>query len=78
MIEYAIREFELSPIDPDLIFDMCDIPANTSHSPNDVSMLNHCFRRWPNIETTLGESPVFADIYHTHVHSVLCVRLGVL
>ena len=25
-----------------------------------VSMLAHRFRRWPNIETAVGECPVFA------------------
>ena len=36
------------------------IPTNTEHSPNAVSMLAHRLRRWPNIETALGECPVFA------------------
>ena len=36
--------------------------ANTKHSPNAVSMLAHRLRRWPNIETTLGECLVFAGI----------------
>ena len=35
-------------------------PANTGHSPNAVSMLAHRLRRWPNIETTLGDCPLFA------------------
>ena len=39
------------------------IPANTGHSPNVVSMLAHRLRRWPNIETALGECPVFPGIY---------------
>ena len=30
------------------------------HSPNAVSMLAHRIRRWPNIETALGECLVFA------------------
>ena len=34
--------------------------ANKGHSLNAVSMLGHCSRRWPNIERTLGEFPVFA------------------
>ena len=34
--------------------------ANTGHSPNVVSMVAHRLRRWPNIETALGECPVFA------------------
>ena len=37
-------------------------PANTGYSHNAVSMLAHRLRRWPNIETTLGEWPVFAGI----------------
>ena len=35
-------------------------PANTRHSPNAVSMLVQRRRRWANIETALGECPVFA------------------
>ena len=35
-------------------------PANTRHSPNAVSMLAYCLRRWPKIEKALGECPVFA------------------
>ena len=41
------------------------IPANTGHSPNAVTKLGHRLRRWPNIETALGESPVFAGYYST-------------
>ena len=37
-------------------------PANTGYSHNAVSMLAHRPRRWPNIETALGEWPVFAGI----------------
>ena len=37
-------------------------PANTGHSPKAVSMLAHRLRRWPNIETALGEWPVFAGL----------------
>ena len=35
-------------------------PANTRYSPNDVSMLGQCQRRWSDIETSLGECLVFA------------------
>ena len=35
-------------------------PANTGHSPNAVSMLGQRRRRCANIETALGECPVFA------------------
>ena len=35
-------------------------PENTSHWGNVVSMLCHRLRRWHNIETPLGECPVFA------------------
>ena len=35
-------------------------PENTGHSPNALSMLGQRLRRWPNIETALGECPVFA------------------
>ena len=35
-------------------------PANTGYSFNVASMLVHRFRRWPNIEATLNEYPVFA------------------
>ena len=37
--------------------------ANTGHSPNAVSMLGQRRRRWANIETALGECPVFAGQY---------------
>ena len=37
-------------------------PAKTAHSPNAVSMLGQRQRRWPNIETALGEQLVFAGI----------------
>ena len=44
---------------------MCEMmartcPANTTHSPNAVSLLVHRLRRWPNIETALGECLAFA------------------
>ena len=35
-------------------------PANTGNSFKAVLMLTHRLRCWPNIETTLGECPVFA------------------
>ena len=38
-------------------------PANSKHLPNAVSMLGQRRRRWANIETALGECPVFAGIY---------------
>ena len=34
-----------------------NFPANTGNSPDDVSMLAHRLRRWPNIEEALGECP---------------------
>ena len=34
-------------------------PANTGHSHNAVSMLGQRRRRWTNIDTALGECPVF-------------------
>ena len=37
-------------------------PANTGYSHNAISMLAHRLRRWPSIETALGETPVFAGI----------------
>ena len=37
-------------------------PANTCHSPNTVSMLTQRLRRWPDIETSLGDYPVFAAV----------------
>ena len=43
-----------------------DFSANTGHSPNAVSMLAHRLRRWANIETALGECPVFAGINYLH------------
>ena len=40
---------------------LCDaMITNTGHSHKAVSMLAHCLRRWANIETALGEYPVFA------------------
>ena len=35
-------------------------PANTGHCPCVGSMLAHRLRRWPNIEPTHGQCPVFA------------------
>ena len=43
------------------------ITANTGHSPNAVSMLAHRFRRWPNIETALGDCCVTAKTNTTRV-----------
>ena len=42
-------------------------PANTGHSPNNVSMLGQRRRRWANIETTLGECPVFPGKHLPHI-----------
>ena len=42
------------------------IPTNTGHSLNVVSMLAHRLRRWPNIETALGECPVFPGMLAQH------------
>ena len=42
------------------------IPANTSTWPNAVSMLAHRLRRWPNIETTLGQVLVFAGMLQVY------------
>ena len=39
----------------------CIFCANTWHSPNAVSMLTHSLRRWPDIETALGDCTVFSD-----------------
>ena len=38
-----------------------DNPANTRLLPNAVLMLGHRLRRWPNINTALGNCLVFAD-----------------
>ena len=38
------------------------VPTNTGHPPKAVSMLAHRLRRWPNIETALGDCPVFAGV----------------
>ena len=44
------------------------IPANKGNLPNAVSMLVQRLRRWLNIETALGECPVFSGytgcVYH--------------
>ena len=44
-------------------------PANTRRSPNADSMLVHRLRRWPNIESALGERLVFAGLalYSTNI-----------
>ena len=42
--------------------DVSCIPANMRHSPNVVSMLAHRLRRWPNIDTTLGECLVLVGM----------------
>ena len=38
------------------------ISANTGHSPDAVLMLGQRRRRWANIETALGENPVFVGL----------------
>ena len=38
------------------------VPANTRYSTNVVSMVGQRLRRWPNIETALGECLVFAGV----------------
>ena len=43
------------------------ILTNMWYSPNTVSMLALRLRRWPNIETALGECPVFAILANTCV-----------
>ena len=49
--------------DPTLIYHwVCSILcANTWHSTDTVSMLPHSLRRWPIIETALGDCAVFSD-----------------
>ena len=50
-------------------------PSNTRHSRNAVSMLAHCLRRWPNIETALGECLVFDGLHLSdHLEPSTCVR----
>ena len=44
------------------------LPANKGDLPNAVSMLAYRLRRWPNIETALGECPVFAGHDHKTVN----------
>ena len=39
----------------------CTLCANKWHSPNCVSILTHSLRRWPDIETVLGDCIVFSD-----------------
>ena len=52
-----------------LITNSCSSDAYTICSPNVDSMLGQRQRRWPNIETTLGERLVFAgyDLLTHHV-----------
>ena len=61
------------------------IPANTGHSPDAVSMLAHRLRRWPNIETALGECPVFhvmiilaRCLRHLPMNSIFGQHLGII
>ena len=42
------------------------IPANMGHSPNAVSMLGQRRRRWANIDTALGEFPMFLGEARRH------------
>ena len=39
--------------------------ADTRHWPNAGLMLDHCLRRWPNINSTLDQHLVFADVLRT-------------
>ena len=49
--------------DPALIYHRvcCILCANMCHSTKTVSMLTHSLRRWPVIETALGDCPIFSD-----------------
>ena len=58
--------FTLLPIWPLLTlsrFYITEVPANTGLSPNDISMLVQRRKRWANIETALGEWPVFVGVF---------------
>ena len=48
---------------PTLIHDWvcCILCANKWDSPDAASMLTHTLRRWPDIETALGDCTVFSD-----------------
>ena len=52
------------------------LPANTGHSPNAVSILGQCRRRWANIETALGGRPVFAGLVLNQCSTAKCACLG--
>ena len=41
----------------------CILCANTWQSPNAVSILTHRLRRWPDIETALGDRTTFSDCF---------------
>ena len=49
------------------------IPANKIHGPNDVLMLAHRLRRWPNIKTTLSQRVVFTVILNI-IHLINWLR----
>ena len=48
-----------------------NFPADTKRSANVVSMLGHRLRRWPNIETTLDERHVFAEVGYPAANIVI-------
>ena len=54
-----VRRGPSTNLSPDLLYSL--LHANTCHSTNTVSMLTHGLRRWPVIETALGDCTVFSD-----------------
>ena len=50
------------------------LQTQTGHSPKAVSMVAHRLRRWSNIETALGECPVFANTNGAFTQS--CFNVG--
>ena len=48
--------------------------SDTRYQPSVGSMLAHRLRRWPNIETTLGERFVFAE--HLLVENIHAAGVG--
>ena len=58
LAENVVSVFLMSLIKWLIIDERFTSSADTGHSPNAFSMLGQSRRKWPNIETALGEYPV--------------------
>ena len=56
-----LYQYRRTGMDVNIMRRICTVDMR--HSPKVVSMLGQRLRRWPNIETTLGESHVNWDVY---------------